>query len=137
MNLYEAVERLKKKSTILMNINNENLYQRYNDDFIWETVTHRKNSNTSGRTITNIEFIKDFVNDDFLEVGQWFHHNIKFPILCKVQIGFSEKIVNFTSRSGDWFHTGFSESYEVSHHNRITPLKDEELELFKRGFNET
>ena len=135
MNSYEAIERLKRRSTILMNINNENLYQRYNDDLIYETITNRKDNRVGG-TIKNIEFIKKFVDDDFKEIGQWFHHDIKFPILCKVQIGFSEKIVNFISKSGDWFHTGFGESYEVSYHHKITPLTNNELEEYKRDFNE-
>lgn len=136
MNLYEGLERLKKKSTILQNMNNGNLYQRYNNDSIWETVTQEENSNRIGGTIKNIEFIKKFVDDNFQEIEQWFHHEIKFPILCKVKIESNEKIVNFISKSGDWFHTGFGESYEVSHHNKIIPLTDKELELYKRGFNE-
>lgn len=133
MKIIEALKRLDKKSTILQNMSNGNLYQRYSQNVVWETITSPKD-NVTGRTLQLDDFLKNYINDDFQELSQWYHQDIKFPILCKVSINGNYKILNFISKSGDWFHTGLAESYEISIHNKITPLSDSELDLFKRGF---
>lgn len=133
MKIIEALKRLDKKSTILQNMSNGNLYQRYSQNVVWETITSPKD-NVTGRTLQLDDFLKNYINDDFQELSQWYHQNIKFPILCKVSINGNYKILSFISKSGDWFHTGFGESYEINIHNKIIPLLDSELDLLKRGF---
>ena len=139
MKVYEAVKSLENKSCILIDedgnkfqrLNNRSIMQIWNDNI-------RKNTGSVASSISNDEFIEKYLLSSFDEVKQWFHGNIKFPILCKVkEMGWSDyKTVCFNSKSGDMLNTQFSESYFLNYNTEIIPLDNTEIENFKNRISQ-
>lgn len=136
MKIIDAIKKLERESVILEHIKTGDLFQKYNENLLMQTYKERK-GNSIGSTIKNEDFLRQYIDDEFIEVEQWFYKDIKLPILCKVKESFwaDYKIVSFKYISDVWFHTGLSESYTPSYRCKIIPLTDKEIEDLKRGYS--
>ncbi|MGB7402672.1 MAG: hypothetical protein WA916_08825 [Arcobacter sp.] len=138
MKVFEAIEALKDESIVIRDTKG-NLFQRTSKTQImqiWNRELLEKDDNCVASSIGNNEFLEKYLHEEFQIEKQWYQDAYDFPILCKVkEIGWSDyKIVSFNSRSGYWFNTGFSESYTPSYNTEITPLSDDEIKAYMRGY---
>ena len=135
MDIKEAIIALENKTNVLID-KDGNRYQRNSDCIMVIFNKETRTDNTVASGVNDKEFIRKHLDHYFDLDVQWYQKSLTFPILCRVRCPLwrDYKIVCFNSKSGNWFQTGFGESYTPSYNTEITPLTDDEIESFKRGF---
>jgi hypothetical protein len=137
MKIFEAIQLLEDDGVILKDkIGNK--FQKYSDKYIYITYnnSYQLESGIVGKTISNEEFLKKYVDNSFEREEQWYDKKVKLPILCWVTTRewSKKKLVCLNYRSGNTFLTGYGESYTISHNTKIVPLTNQEIAEFKRGY---